>query len=200
MKRRFIRRGGSFGLIAFLMVSLAFAITGWIVIDSDGAFGARLDEISNPSFIKASKSKKIINISFIDEQKKKHHLSDYRNKVVLVYLWGTWCGQCVHDLQSLDAIQRDIGKDKLAILPLSLDQGDLSFLRKYYNQHVIESLPILQDVYGRSLIDLNDIKGLPTVILVDQQGYEIGRFKSDVNQSVALINAKIKKLLKSPAQ
>jgi thiol-disulfide isomerase/thioredoxin len=47
-------------------------------------------------------------------------LSDFRNKVVLINFWTTWCTACVSEMPELIALQNRY-EDKLAIIGISLD-------------------------------------------------------------------------------
>ena len=50
---------------------------------------------------------------------KKHSLSDYRGKNVLIVFWATWCRPCHAEIPHLIALRNLISKDKLAILAIS---------------------------------------------------------------------------------
>ena len=51
-------------------------------------------------------------------------LQDYRGKVVLLVFWATWCGPCVAELPTLQAIHSEFANDpRLVIVSLSLDKS-----------------------------------------------------------------------------
>ena len=55
---------------------------------------------------------------------KKHKLSDYRGKEVMVVLWATWCMPCVQEIPHLIALRDIFSADKLAILAISNESAD----------------------------------------------------------------------------
>ena len=98
----------------------------------------------------------------------KVNLSDYRGKVVFINFWATWCGPCRHEVPAFIELQKEYGEDKLAILGISLDQGDLSvvpaFAAEYgINYEVLYATPEVVGMYG-------GIRSIPTTFIVDRDG------------------------------
>jgi peroxiredoxin len=50
---------------------------------------------------------------------KRHKLSNYRGKDVLINFWATWCPPCMKEIPHLIALRNTIGEDKLAMLAIS---------------------------------------------------------------------------------
>ena len=50
---------------------------------------------------------------------KKHKLSDYRGKDVLLVFWATWCRYCIPEIPHLIELRNTVSEDKLAILAIS---------------------------------------------------------------------------------
>lgn len=48
-------------------------------------------------------------------------LSDYRDKVVYLYFWTSWCGTCVQSFPWLNAMQSKYGAKDLQIIAVNLD-------------------------------------------------------------------------------
>jgi cytochrome c-type biogenesis protein len=59
----------------------------------------------------------------IDINDKKHTLSEYKGKTVMLVFWATWCGPCISEIPHIIELRKQIGEDKLVILGISyIDQ------------------------------------------------------------------------------
>jgi thiol-disulfide isomerase/thioredoxin len=101
-------------------------------------------------------------------------LEDFRGKVVVLNLWATWCGPCRKEMPSLDRLQAEYGRDGLSVIPLSLDRGDLSQIQAFYSEIGVQNLKIYRDPKGAASRTLSAF-GLPTTIVLDRDGREVGR-------------------------
>lgn len=184
-------------LIAFVFFTMVFSFVGWIIIDDDmvSAFMT-----SGPSqkfdFIQPEQVKNVINISFLDEDHKEFYLSDFRGKVVLLYLWAGWCKNYQKDLIALNHLQQKIGMRKFEVIPVSLDQFEMKRLRHLYDSHQIDHLSIYQDQFGRSLVDLGVVKSLPLSIFIDKDGREIARYHGKVFSNTRHITSFVREQIK----
>jgi thiol-disulfide isomerase/thioredoxin len=113
-------------------------------------------------------------LDFLDGQGNTVSLDDFRGKVVVLNLWATWCAPCRHEMPSLDRLQAALGGDGLAVVPLSLDRGEVSQIEAFYAEVGLPTLAIYHDpkaAAGRAF----GAYGLPTTIVIDREGREIGR-------------------------
>ena len=119
-------------------------------------------------------------------------LSELRGKVVLLNFWATWCTPCVKEMPSLDRLQAALPKDKYVVVPLSIDGPTKPKVAPFYKDQKLTNLGIYFDK-GRKAMQGLDVTLLPTSILVDAKGRELGRIEGDADwdmpESIALMKA-----------
>ena len=102
----------------------------------------------------------------------------FRNFVgqhLLVNIWATWCPPCRKEMPSLDRLKAIIGsKNEPEILAISVDQVSFEQLRGFYAANSVTHLA-LYSANQAEIFDALLITGLPTTLLIDDTGMEIGR-------------------------
>ncbi|SLN26578.1 Thiol:disulfide interchange protein TlpA [Oceanibacterium hippocampi] len=101
-------------------------------------------------------------------------LRAFRGKLLLVNFWATWCGPCRQEMPELDALQAEFGSDRFEVLAIGQDIGGMEKVTGFFADYGIRHLRPLNDrrsASGRSL----GVFGLPTTLLIDDEGREIGR-------------------------
>jgi thiol-disulfide isomerase/thioredoxin len=101
-------------------------------------------------------------------------LADFRGKVVLLNIWATWCAPCRREMPTLERLQAELGGPDFEVVALSLDRKGLSVVQEFYAELGLETLPIYVDASGEAQRALS-VLGLPTTLLLDRDGNEIGR-------------------------
>ncbi len=117
----------------------------------------------------------LADIAFTDGNKTPRTLKDFAGKTVLLNLWATWCTPCREEMPGLDRLQKALGSDKFEVVALSIDRGGADASRKFLDSIKVESLRLYVDATARAGGQLKAV-GLPTTLLVDGHGREIGRF------------------------
>jgi thiol-disulfide isomerase/thioredoxin len=112
--------------------------------------------------------------SFIDASGKERSLGDWRGKVVLLNLWATWCAPCRKEMPGLDRLQGEMGSDKFDVVAVSVDKTGIEGAKKFLDQIKVEKLGVFADPSVRLGNTLKAI-GMPTTLLIDREGREIGR-------------------------
>lgn len=122
-------------------------------------------------------------------------LADRRGKLVLVNFWATWCAPCVVEMPSLDALQRRLGSEDFEVVAISMDRT-MDEARRFYEENGLTSLALYHDPGLRSALAAGS-RGLPTTILYDRHGGEIGRLSGeavwDSEEAIALIEAALER-------
>ena len=129
---------------------------------------------------KAKAPKPLPDLPFLDADDKPHSFAELKGKVLLVNFWATWCAPCVKEMPSLDRLQAALGKDKFAILPLSLDGPSRPKVAPFYEARKLANIGIWFDK-GRKLMQAFDVSILPTSILVDANGQVLGRLEGEAD-------------------
>jgi len=116
------------------------------------------------------------NVRFADGNGRAMTLQDFRGKFVLLNIWATWCPPCRKEMPTLDRLQAKLGGPDFEVVALSIDQGQQSLylVQEFYLQSGVKSLGIYMDSSGDASRYL-EVTGLPTTLLIDREGREIGR-------------------------
>ena len=118
-------------------------------------------------------------------------LSDYKNKVVLIDFWATWCPPCRKGIPDLIELQKEFKKD-FVVLGISVDtdtKGDVpGFIKDYgINYPVVYGDNSTAKLFG-------GVSGIPTSFLIDKKGNIVDKHVGLVPKET--LAAGIKNLLK----
>jgi thiol-disulfide isomerase/thioredoxin len=116
----------------------------------------------------------VSNIKFVNEDGTEMTLKDFHGRVILLNVWATWCPPCVKEMPTLDALQKELGGSKFEVVALSIDSAGPNVVRRFFNKIGIEHLNMYVDETMRSASKLRAF-GLPTTILINADGKELGR-------------------------
>jgi thiol-disulfide isomerase/thioredoxin len=114
---------------------------------------------------------------FADADGKPRALSDFRGRTVLLNLWATWCVPCRKEMPALDALQAKLGSDRFEVVAINIDTRNLEKPRAWLQEVGITKLGYYADPSAKVFQDLKAIGkafGMPTTLLVDPQGCELG--------------------------
>jgi thiol-disulfide isomerase/thioredoxin len=139
-----------------------------------------------------SEPKPVPQLTFLDAEGNEVSLTDFRGEVVVLNLWATWCAPCRREMPSLDRLQAKFGGKDLEVIALSLDRGDVGKVRAVFDELGIAHLGVYQDPQARAGRELG-APGLPTTIVIDRTGQEVGRLLGpaewDSDDALAVIKA-----------
>lgn len=162
-------------------VRLAWALFGTVVLVAGGAgtyVALQRDAATVPergSVLRMHASPRVLpEIAFVDGTGRPRTLSDFRGRTVLLNVWATWCPPCREEMPSLDRLQKSLGGPGFEVVALSLDAGGADEVKRFYQETGIGSLAIYVDPGMRATAKLAT-PGVPTTLLIDAKGRELGR-------------------------
>ena len=114
---------------------------------------------------------------------KDFHLKDIQinkndGKIKILNFWATWCAPCRKEMPSLDKFQAK-NKDIL-VFPINVDKPNKMKTKKFFKDLNIKNLQIYFDD-ELQLVNQFKLRGVPTTILIDKNGFEFARITGDIN-------------------
>lgn len=183
----------AWGLLGVLILAVG-VIGAW--------FSTRLAAESKPAaegsfvFRAHEEPRPLAELGFGDGGGRKHTLSDFRGKLVLLNIWATWCVPCREEMPALDRLQRKLGGPSFEVLALSIDAGGAAAVKSFYDEVGVRSLAVYVDPAMRVTGALGTV-GVPTTPLVDRDGREVGRHTGparwDGPEAVSMIEGYLKR-------
>jgi thiol-disulfide isomerase/thioredoxin len=146
----------------------------------------------------ATKPLQMPDLAFVDADGRAKKLSDWRGRTVLLNLWATWCVPCRKEMPALDQLEAKLGSDRFAVVAINIDTRDAEKPKAFLKDNNLTRLGYFSDTKAKVFQDLKTIGlalGMPTSVLIDGHGCEIGNIAGpaewDSEDAVKLITAAI---------
>ncbi len=93
-------------------------------------------------------------------------MEDLRGKVIFLNIWATWCPPCIAEMPGINKLYKDVDKDKVAFILLSVDQEFQKAVdynnRKGYDFEVYEAVGGIPQMYRT--------QSIPTTYVINAEG------------------------------
>ena len=129
------------------------------------------------AFTVADGSLRLPDLAFRDASGTERHLADWRGRTVLLNLWATWCVPCRKEMPALDALEGKLGGPAFEVVAVNIDTRGADKPRAWLKEVGIGRLGYYADPSAKVFQDLKIMgraAGMPTTLLVDPAGCEIG--------------------------
>lgn len=142
---------------------------------------------------------RVPNLAFQDAAGKAVTLENWHGRTVLVNLWATWCVPCRKEMPALEALQKKLGGPGFEVVTVNIDTRDPDKPKAWLKEVGISQLAYYADPNAKTFQDLKAIGrafGMPTTMLIDPNGCEIGTIAGPAewasDDAVRLIEAALK--------
>ena len=125
----------------------------------------------------AKSSLKVPALAFQDAAGRPLTLEHWRGRTVLLNLWATWCVPCRKEMPALDALEQRLGGPDFEVVSINIDTRDPDKPKEWLKEVGVQKLAYFADPTARAFQDLKAIGrafGMPTTLLIDPEGCEIG--------------------------
>ena len=124
--------------------------------------------------------KKLENIVFKNNKGEIIKLSKFRNKLVVLNFWATWCAPCREEMPSLDQLASNKNFKNISVIPINIGRENQSKSENFFKEMHIKNLNIYYDS-STELPNKLSLRGVPTTILVNKNGEEFARILGAVD-------------------
>lgn len=189
----------------FLAAALLSIVAGLIVgaryydagpAASAGSKASVAVDIGGQRFLRWESPRELPALSFQDQGGKTLTLADFSGRVVLLNIWATWCPPCRKEMPSLDRLNAKRGGPAFEVVALSIDH-DATLVKPFYDEVGIKTLHGYFDPKARAMTSLG-VVAVPTTLLIDRNGRELGRALGEAEWDSAQVEALIDGALALP--
>ncbi len=111
--------------------------------------------------------------TLMDLEGKRHSLSDYKGKVVLLNVWATWCYPCLVEMPAMESLNKKLNGDEFIMLAVSIDNSGPKPVEKFIRENkftfkiLLSPDGVFQNLY-RTI-------SIPMTFIIDKSGIIVSR-------------------------
>lgn len=164
------------------------------------------------AFAPTEKPTRIPDLAFLDPEGKPTRLSQVGGDGLrLVNIWATWCVPCRKEMPALDQLQGGLGakgtggQPGFEVITVNIDTRDAAKPKAFFEETGLKHLALYTDPKAQAFQDLRVVGrgfGLPTTMLIDAKGCELGHIAGPAEwaspDAVALVKAALAETAKAP--
>ena len=120
------------------------------------------------------------NLIFLDKNDQNIDIKNFKEKLVLLNFWATWCEPCKEEMPSLDRLQNNPQLSNLKIFVINISQENLEKVNDFLKELNIKNLEPYFD-NPKTLAKKLSLRGVPTSVLFNTDGKEFARIIGSIN-------------------
>ena len=120
------------------------------------------------------------NLIFLDKNNHKIDIKNFKEKIVILNFWATWCEPCKEEMPSLDRLQNNSKLNNLKIFAINISQENLEKVDYFFEELNIKNLEPYFDG-PKTLAKKLSLRGVPTSVLFNVNGKEFARIIGSID-------------------
>ena len=160
------------------LLTLKFIIIFIYLISSSSSYAIQTPNLKN--LVIHKDPKKLEKINFKNINNETINLNKFKNSLIIINFWATWCAPCIEEMPSLNRLQANTAFNNLKIIPINVGRDNIEKSKNFYKKLKIENLEIYFDkdvVLAKKFL----LRGLPTTVFINKEGEEFARIIGFVN-------------------
>jgi len=160
------------------LLTLKFILIFIYLVSSSSSYAIQQPNIKN--LVIHKDLKKLEKINFINTNNEVINLNSFKNSLIIINFWATWCAPCIEEMPSLNRLQKNTAFNNLKILPINVGRDSIEKSKNFYKKLKIDNLEIYLDK-DIELANKFLLRGLPTTVFINKKGEEFARVIGFIN-------------------
>ena len=116
--------------------------------------------------------------------------------ILVINFWATWCAPCKKEMPSLNNLAENMKYDDVRIITVASGRNSKEAIESFFSDNDLVNLDKFRDPRGKIAMSYG-VTALPTTVVIDPSGKEIGRIIGDIDWNTENIRAFFRNLLKT---
>ena len=120
----------------------------------------------------------------------------YDEDILIINFWATWCAPCKKEMPSLNSLAQNLKYEDIQIITIASGRNSKEAIDGFFDDNNLVNLKKYRDPKGKIAVKYG-VTALPTTVLINPTGIEIGRIIGDIDWDTADVRLFFKKLLET---
>ena len=120
------------------------------------------------------------NVIFLDKKDQKIDIKSFNENLIILNFWATWCKSCKEEMPSLDRLQINPKLINLKVFAINIGKENKKKVYEFFKNLDIKNFEPYFDS-PTTLAKIFSLRGVPTSILIDKDGYEFARIIGSID-------------------
>ena len=111
----------------------------------------------------------------------------YDEDILIINFWATWCAPCKKEMPSLNSLAQNMKYEDIRIITIASGRNSKEAIDAFFDDNNLNNLKKYRDPRGRIAVKYG-VTALPTTVVINSKGIEIGRIIGDIDWDLSLIH------------